>query len=218
MRKRKRPAITITKIAIALAVVTTVLAMAASGSIVLSGGRNFEEGIHSIALGVMLMAYLFLICVLMLAKQKQMDSLRVVEQDGFLVVSPCAGRDCLVLDQASIDSAAKGSFARIAKHRRTAIRIVVARNVSIPDSFLDSLAHFPNIGLLDVQNAKVAPEFWTNLEELPNVAHVLATNAVPADLLRNIAISLPEVKFWLGHQRKLVIGTKAAVNPYGTMG
>jgi hypothetical protein len=216
MRKRKRPAITITKIAIALAVVTTVLAMAASGSIVLSGGRNFEESIHSIALGIMLMAYLFLICVLMMAKQKQMDSLRVVEQDGFLVVSPCAGRDCLILDQAGIDRIARGYLLNIAKHRRDSIRIVVARDVSIPESFLEMLVHFPNMGLLDVQNAKVAPEFWTNLEELPNLAHVLATNALPADLLRNIAISLPEVKFWLGHHRNLVVATKAAMNPYGT--
>ena len=216
MRKRRRPVITITKIAIALVVVTTLLGMAASGSIVIAGGRNFEEGIHSIALSMMLIAYLFLLSVLMTAKQKQTQSLNIVEQENFLVVSPCGMNNCLVLDQAGIDSALEGSGSHDANRRRAEIRIVVARQVLIPDTFLAFLAQFPNLTLLDLQDAKVAPEFWANLEELPSVSHVLATNAIPSDQLRNISISLPEVKFWLGKQRRLVIGSKAAMNPSGS--
>ena len=215
MRKRQRPVITITKIAIALVVLTTLLGMAASGSIVIAGGRNFEEGIHSIALSMMLIAYLFLLSVLMSARQKQIESLRIVEQEHFLVVSPCGIENCLVLDQAGIDIALEGSGALDVRRRRAEIRMVVAREVFIPDSFLAFLAQFPNLILLDLQDAKVAPEFWANLEELPSVSHVLATNAIPSDQLRNISISLPEVKFWLGQRRKLVIGSKAAMNPRG---
>lgn len=215
MRKRRRPVITITKIAIALAVVTTMFAMAASGSIVIAGGRSFEERIHTIALGMMLIAYLFLLSVLMAAKQEQIVSLSIVEKERCLVVCPCGMENCLVLDQAGVDSALEGSNARDARRRRTEIRIVVARNVLIPDSFLALLAQFPNLTLLDMQDATVAPDFWANLEEFPSVSHVLATNAIPSDQLRNISISLPEVKFWLGQHRKLVIGSKAAMNPSG---
>ena len=215
MRKRRRPVITITKIASALAVVTTMLGMAASGSIVIAGGRSFEEGVHQIALSVMLIAYLFLLSVLMAAKQKQIEPLKIVEQECYLVISPCGMDNCLVLDQAGIDSALEGSGAHDARRRRAEIRIVVARQVLIPDSFLALLAQFPDLTLLDLQDATVAPEFWANLEELPSVSHVLATNAIPSDQLRNISISLPEVKFWLGKHRKLVIGSKTAMNPRG---
>lgn len=217
MRKRRRPVITITKIAIAIAVVTTMLAMAASGSIVIAGGRSFEEGVHQVALSVMLMAYLFLLSVLMAAKQKQIESLSIVEQELCLVVSPCGMDNCLVLDQAGIDSAVEDSGAHDAKRRRAEIRIVIAREVSIPDTFLAFLAQFPNLNLLDLQDATVTPEFWAHLEELPNVSHVLATNTIPSDLFRNISIALPEVKFWLGQHRKLVIESKAAMNPRGTL-
>ena len=216
MRKPRRPVITITKFAIALAVVTTLLGMAASGSIVIAGGRNFEEGIHSIALSMMLIAYLFLLSVLMSARQKQIQSFNIVEQENFLVVSPCRMDNCLVLDQAGIDCTLEGSGSHDANRRRAEIRIVVARQVLIPDTFLAFLAQFPNLTLLDLQDATVAPEFWANLEELPSVSHVLATNAIPSDQLRNISISLPEVKFWLGKQRRLVIGSKAAMNPSGS--
>lgn len=213
MRKRRRPVITVTKIAIFLAVVTTLFAMAASGSIVIAGGRSFEEGVHQFALSVMLVAYLFLLSVLMGAKQKQIESLRIVEQECYLVVSPCGINNCLVLDQAGIDIALEGSGAVHVGRRRAEIRMVVAREVLIPDSFLAFLAQFPNLILLDLQDATAAPEFWANLEELSSVSHVLATNAIPSDQLRNISISLPEVKFWLGQRRKLVIGSKAAMNP-----
>ena len=133
-------------------------------------------------------------------------------------------RDAIVLrrrrwilrNRVGLDEAVEDSGAKDAKRRRAEIRIVVAREVFIPDSFLALLAQFPNLTLLDVQDATVAPEFWANLEELPNVSHVLATNAIPSDLFRNISISLPEVKFWLGQHRKLVIGSKAAMNPGGT--
>ena len=215
MQKRRRPVISITKIAIALAVLTTMFAMAASGSIVIAGGRSFEEDVHQIALGIMLIAYLFLLSVLLAARQKQIESLRIVEQECCLVISPCGLDNCLVLDQACIDYALEGSVANDARRRRAEIRIVVAREVSIPDTFLAWLAQFPNLNLLDLQDARVAPEFWANLEELPSVSHVLATNAIPSDQLRNISISLPEVKFWLGQRRKLVIGSKAAMNPRG---
>ena len=211
MRKRRRPTITITKIAIALAVVTTACAMAASGSIVLAGGRSFEEGVHSIALSFMLLAYLFLITVLMACKPKPIESLSVVAHDNSLLVSPCGIDSCVVLDQVGID----GGGVKLAKHRRADIRIVVARGASISESFLDLLALFPNLTLLDLQDAKVTPDFWDNLEELSSVAHVLATNAIPNDQLRNISISLPEVKFWLDKHRSLVIGSKAAMYPRG---
>jgi hypothetical protein len=215
MGKRKRPSITITKVAIALAVVTTVLAMIASGSIVLSGGRNFEEGIHQLSLGIMLIAYLFLIVVIMAFKPQPVVSLSVVEEDRFLLITPCDSDGFLVLDQAGVDATVMGSFSKMPKHRRSAIRIVVARDVSIPNSFSDSLALFPNLMLLDLQEAKVATEFWEDLEGLPGVTHVLATNAIASEMLRNISISLPEVRFWLDKPRNLVIRSRASMNAPG---
>ena len=215
MGKRKRPSITITKVAIALAVATTLLAMTASGSIVVSGGRNFEEGIHQVALGSMLIAYLFLIVVIMAFKPQPVVALNVVEEDGFLLITPCDSGSFVVLDQAGVDATSMGSFAKMPKQRRTAIRIVVARNVSIPSSFSDSLAVFPNLMLLDLQEAKVSPEFWDDLEELPSVTHVLATNAIANNLLRNISISLPEVKFWLDKPRNLVLRSRESMKPGG---
>lgn len=213
MEKPRRPAVSVTKIAIAIAVVTTLLAMTASGLIVVTGGRSFEEGMHQFALVVMLLAYLFLIGVLMASKQKPVESLQVVDQEGFLAVSPCGRNSCLVLDQNRIDAVGNGFINRISKHRRAAVRIVVARDVSIPNTFQDSLALFPNTTLLDLQASKVPIEFWYSLEELPNISHVLATSAIPIDQLRNISDSLPEVKFWLGHRRKLLISSKAATIP-----
>ncbi len=216
MGKRKRPSITITKIAIALAAVTTVIAMIASGTVVATGGRNFAEKIHMLALGIMLIAYLFLVVVLMAFKPKPIVSLCVVEQEQSLMVSPCDRDSYIVLNQARIDRSERCALEEIPKRKRATIRILIARDVSVPDDFLDSLALFPNLSLLDLQGAKVPPGFWMSLEELPNVTHVLATNAIPAELLRNISISLPEVKFWMDHKRTLVIGSNAAMKPSGT--
>jgi hypothetical protein len=214
MRKRKRFVITITKVAITLAIATTVIAMAASGSILISGGRNFEEGVHQVALGLMLLAYLFLIFVLMSVKKKQFVPLNVVDQGAFLLVSPCDIRDAILLTQSEVEGLTSG-LTKIPSSRKTGIRIVIARQLSISESFLDVLSQFPNVTLLDMQDSKVTSEFWNNLEELPNIAHVLATNAVPTDLLRNISISLPEVRFWLDTHRRLVIGSYRAMNPGG---
>ena len=214
MRKRKRFVITITKVAIALAVATTVIAMAASGSILISGGRNFEEGVHQVALGLMLLAYLFLIFVLMSVKKNQFVPLNVVEQGDFLLVSPCDIRDTISLTQSEVEGLTS-SLIKLPSSRRTSVRIVIARQLSISEGFIDVLSQFPNLTLLDMQNSKVTSEFWNNLEEVPSIAHVLATNAVPADLLRNIAISLPEVRFWLDKHRQLVIGSYKAMNPNG---
>ena len=212
MPSKKRPAITITQVAIALSVVTTVIAMAASGSIVVSGGRSFEEGAHSIALGFMLAAYVFLILVIMVFKKTTPETLCVFDQDGFLSVSPCDRDNFVVLDQVSIG----WEFKNIERQRLPAVRIVVARLLTIPDNFLESLSLLPNLAVLDVQGATVSTEFWNRLEELPSISHVLATNAIPNDLLRYVSISLPEIKFWLERERKLVIGSKAAMNPTGS--
>ena len=95
------------------------------------------------------------------------------------------------------------------------MRIVIARELTISESFLDVLIHFPNLTMLDLQDSKVTPEFWNQLEELPNIAHVLAKNAVPSELLRNISIALPEVRIWLDKRRQLVIGSYKAMNPSG---
>ncbi len=214
MRKRKRFVITITKVAIAFAVATTVIAMAASGSILISGGRNFEEGVHQVALGLMLLAYLFLIFVLMSVKKQQFAPLNVVDQGDFLLVSPCNVRDAVLLTQPEVEGLTS-SLTKLPSSRKIGIRIVIARRLSISESFLDVLSQFPNVTMLDMQDSKVASEFWNNLEELPNIAHVLATNAVPTDLLRNISISLPEVRFWLDKHRQLVIGSYQAMNPSG---
>lgn len=214
MRKRKRSAITITKVAIALAVATTVIAMTASGSILISGGRNFEERVHQAALGLMLFAYLFLIFVLMNAKKKPFVPLNVVEQGDFLSVSPCNIRDTLLLTQSEVDGLTS-SLTKLPRSRKSTMRIVIARELSISEGFLDVLSHFPNVTILDLQDSKVTTEFWNQLEELPNIAHVLAKNAVPAELLRNISISLPEVRFWLDKRRQLVIGSDKAMNPNG---
>jgi len=214
MRKRRRSAITITKVAVAVAVVTTVIAMAASGSILISEGRKFEEGVHQVALGLMLLAYIFLIMVLMNAKKKLFVPLDIVEQEDFLLVSPCNIRDTILLDQSEVDGLTSG-LAKIPSSRRSSVRIVLARKLSISGSFLDVLGQFPNVTILDLQDSVVAPEFWDNLEELPNISHVLATNAVPSDMLRNISISLPEVRFWLDRHRQLVVGSFNAMNPSG---
>ena len=214
MRKRKRSAITITKVAIALAIATTVIAMAASGSILVSGGRNFEEGVHQIALGLMLLAYLFLISVLMNVKKKQFVPLQVVDQGDFLLVSPCDIRDTILLTQSEVDGMISG-VGKLPSSRRSGLRVLLARKLSISESFLDVLSQFPNVSVLDLQDSTVEPEFWNNLEELPNITHVLATNAVPPDMLRSISISVPEVCFWLDRHRQLVIGSFKAMNPRG---
>jgi hypothetical protein len=214
MRKRKRSAITITKVAVALAIVTTVIAMAASGSILISGGRSFEEGVHQVALGLMLMAYIFLIAVLMNAKKQQFVPLNVVEQEDFLLVSPCNVRDAILLTQAEVDGTSS-SLVHLPNSRKSGLRIVIARQLSISESFLDVLSLFPNVAVLDLQDSSVATEFWDNLEELPNISHVLATNAVPKEMLRNLSISLPEVRFWLDKHRQLVVGSYNAMNPSG---
>jgi hypothetical protein len=210
MRKRKRPAITVTKVAIAIAIAMTVLAMAASGSIVLSGGRQFAEGIHQLSLLLMLIAYLFLIGVVMTNRKQPVALLKVVENDEGLTVSPCSGRQVLVADQSLINMSTDEFSSTIIKDRRYLIRVLIARELSIPESFLDTLALLPNITVLDFQNASVDSEFWLNLEEFPSVAHVLATNAISKELLRNVSSSLPEVKFWLDKNRKIIVGSMTA--------
>jgi hypothetical protein len=217
MGNRRRSTITVTKVAVACAAATTVFAMAASGIVFVSGGRNYAEGLHQFALLVMLIAYVFLILSLLLSKKNQPVAMNVVEKDDCLVVSPCSTNAYVVLAQADIDHIAVDPHKEVSRDRRGAIRIIIARDVSIQEPFLNALALFPNLCILDLQDSIVSPEFWTALDELPNLSHVLATNAIADELLRNISFSLPEVKFWIGKRRNLVIASAAALHPRGVL-
>ena len=194
-----------TKVAVACAATTTLLAMAASGLVFATGGTNYAEGIHQLAMIVMLVAYLFLIVSITSAKKMQCPTLNVVEENDSLIVSPCGSEDYWIFDQEGIDKSSRNPNHTRPRNRRHEIRVVVARDVSIPDTFLEALALFPNLAMLDIQNAKVEPSFWDSLEVLPNLTDVLATNALPDDLQRNMSYALPEVKFWTGKQRKLAL-------------
>lgn len=215
MVKRRRSTITLTKVAVFCAAVTTILAMSASGVVFVTGGRNYAEQIHQLALIVMLAAYVFLIVAITAAKKNQPISLRVVEKDDCLLVSPCSVEAYAILDQYNIDKFVRNPHKDISKDRRNLLRIIIARDVIIAECFLDVLVLFPNLTVLDVQDSKVDLEFWSGLEELANLSDVLATNAIPDDVLRNISFSLPEVKFWTGKRRNLVVLSKAALNPSG---
>lgn len=215
MGHRRRSTISVTKVAVACAAATTVIAMATSGIVFASGGRSYAEGLHRSALLVMLMAYVFLIASLMVSKKNQPVSLNVVEKVNCLLLSPCSVNAYAILDQANIDRFASNPHKIISKDRRGAIRIILARDVSIQEDFLNTLALFPNLSVLDLQGSRVSTEFWQCLDDLPNLSHVLATNAISEELLKNISFSLPEVKFWLGKRRQLVIASAVALNPNG---
>ncbi len=213
MAKRRRFNFTVTKIAVVCAAVTTLLAMSASGVVFATGGRSYAEQIHQLALFVMLVAYVFLIVALMAAKTNQPTSLNVVERADSILVSPCRIEAYAILNQTDIDRFVQNPHKDISRDRRNAIRIILARDVVIPERFLDVLVLFPNLSVLDLQDCKVALEFWSGLEELPNLSDVLATNAIPDHVLRDISFSLPEVKFWIGKRRNVVVLSKAALNP-----
>ncbi len=217
MANRRRSTITVTKVAVVCAAVTTALAMAASGVVFATGGRNYAEGLHQSALLVMLVAYVFLIGSLMISKRNQPVSLRIDEREDCLLLSPCCVDDYALLDQTNIDRFAANPHKEISRDRRSAIRIILARNVSIEEHFLNTLALFPNLCVLDLQDSQVSDDFWTNLDELPNLSHVLATNAIADEMLRNISFSLPEVKFWIGKRRKLVLASTSALHPQGVL-
>ncbi len=217
MGNRRRSTISLTKIAVACASATTVIAMATSGIVFATGGRNYAEGLHQSALLFMLMAYVFLIVTLMVSKKNQPASLSVVEENDGLFLSPCSVNAYAILDQANIDRFASNPHKIISTDRRGAIRVIVARDVSIQENFLNTLALFPNLSVLDLQGSKVSTEFWQCLDELPNLSHVLATNAITVEILRNIAFTLPEVRFWIDKRRSLVIASTPTQKPHGVL-
>lgn len=211
LAKRKRQRITPIKVAIGIVIFTTLLAMTASAAVAATEGRGVTEELHQLALVLMLMAYLFLIAILMGAKKSQTETVTVFERNGSLHVSPCSRFSVLALDQASVNDGTKGPLSLISKQRRAAIRVIVGRSLAIPESFLDSMLLFPNLNLLDLQDSQVPESFWDELEELDNLEHVLAANAMSSDQVREVTLSVPEVKFWLD-RKELVMGTKTAVN------
>ena len=208
MAKRRRTTITTTKVAVLCAAVTTLLALAASGLVFVTGGQRYAENIHWLAMFIMLIAYVFLIATLKAARKHQLFSLNVVETDDSFVISPCGVQDCFVLDQRTIDGRLLESRTRKRSH---SIRVLIARELTVSDSFLDDLMHFPNLTLLDLQNSTVPQAFWSRLEELPSLTNVIATNAISDELLRTISLSLPEVKFWTGKYRNLVVASTASL-------
>jgi hypothetical protein len=212
MARRRRSHITPAKVAIALAVLTTIFAMIASALNAISDGDPFEVGLHQFAMILMLAAYSFLILVIMSSRKKKIASLQVMDENELLSISPCVRSEVVVLDQSSIDAGTKGPLSKIPYASRFAMRVAVARSLKVDESSIEALLLFPNLAILDLQDATVDRGFWDALEDLSSLDHVLANGAIDIALLKKISISIPEVKFWL-EPKKLAIGSLVGTKP-----
>lgn len=211
MRRRLLRSVTPTKIAIAFAVIATLAAMVASARNAITLGRTQEVNVHVFAMMVMLFSYLCLILVIIVCRKKPLTALSVVDKKEMLAVSPCIRNDVIVLDQDAIDQGRHGPIFDLPRASLYNMRIAIARSVTVPEGFSETLRAFPNLVVLDLQGSTVPVSFWTSVESLESIEHVLAYECMELASLKHLSISLPEVKFWM-EPRKLAIGSTAAMN------
>lgn len=206
MRRKKHLVWSPVTIALAGVVITTFVAIATAPILSAIGNPWWSQQVQYTIYYAMLFAFVLLMAVLVHNRVTSPTSSSVYVLDnrdsvdssnmGLITVVPCDCRHVWIADQSFADLPLKGQLKKLSPIGLNRLQILVMRDLQIPPSIAELWVYLPNLKVLDIQNASISDCFWNGLERSLELEHVLAHGCNHTASMKEILISLPEVKVY----------------------
>lgn len=113
---------------------------------------------------------------------------------GLIAVVPCDCDQIWIADQSFADLSVKKQIRKMSRIGLHRFQVLVMRDLKLSPSISDLWDYLPNLKVLDIQNASVPACFWNGLEKTLELEHVLAHGCDHSSSMKEILITLPEIK------------------------
>lgn len=180
------------KIALALVIAMTILAIVASGLKAIDD--NSYGRIHSFALVMTVAAYIFYLATLGRSQESRTVSLEPSEDGQSYIMSPSWPKQVVLITQNKTTTEKLKILRSLPRAARESVRVVVAKDTKIDLEFVHLVALFPQIVALDIQRCDVDPAVWDELIHFDHLRLILAHGTIEPKALRNLALTMPEIK------------------------
>lgn len=186
-------------VALIIVIIMTIFAIAASG--LKASDDQAYGGLHTFALVVMVASYIFYLSAL----RKPAVERRVSVQPGpdgesFIIAPYWPGQFVCPGDQINTTQL-KSYLQGLSATEKKQIAAVQCNGSRVDLPFLRLLASIPNLVALDLQNCNVDPAIWDQLVHFDELKLILAYGTVSPDQLRDLALTIPEIKICITPSR-----------------
>lgn len=170
------------------------------------------QGLHTLSLVVMLIAFLGVIGAVLSSRYTQQDKLAVrkleeTTSDGRTIyqIAPSRFRDFVSVEPSTEPGRTPGaepfcdrvgleSLKLIGRQRREVVRVAVVRNTYVDGDVIEALMQFPSLVVIDIQGCRVDPEAWSEFACFERLEYLAVHGAVDPQSQRELHYTLPEVK------------------------
>jgi hypothetical protein len=204
LRRKKHLVWSPVTIALTGVTATTLVAIATAPILAAMGNPWWAQQVQYTTYYAMLFAFVGLMAALVhnRVNSPNASSVRVFDnrQDerspglGLIAVAPCDCDQIWIADQAFAELPVKKQIQKMARIGLNRLQVLVMRDLKLPPSIADLWVYLPNLKVLDIQNASVPECFWNGLEKTMELEHVLAHGCEHSASMKEILISLPEIK------------------------
>jgi hypothetical protein len=115
---------------------------------------------------------------------------------GLLAVVPCDCEQVWIADPSFAQLPTKMQLQKMSRVGLKHLQVLVLRDLQIQPSISELWVYLPNLKVLDIQNASVPDCFWNGLESSLELEHVLAHGCNHSASMKEILVSLPEIKIY----------------------
>lgn len=206
LRRKKHLVWSPVTIALAGVALTTFVAIAIAPILVAIGNPWWSQEVQYATYYAMLLAFVALMAVLVHNRvtSPTASSVHVFDHrdandhtgPGLITVAPCDCQHVWIADQSFAELPLKKQIQKMSQIGLNRLQILVMRDLQIPPSISELWVYLPNLKVLDIQNASVSECFWNGLERTMELEHVLAHGCIHSASMKEILISLPEIKVY----------------------
>lgn len=206
LRRKKHLVWSPVTIALAGVAFTTFVAIVTAPILAAIGNPWWSQQVQYTTYYVMLLAFVALMAVLVHNRVTSPTASKVHVFDhrdsgdssgfGLITVAPCDCHHVWIADQSFAELPLKKQIQKISQVGLNRLQILVMRDIKIPPTIADLWIYLPNLKVLDIQHASVSDCFWSGLERSLDLEHVLAHGCNHSASMKEILISLPEIKVY----------------------
>jgi hypothetical protein len=206
LRRKKHLVWSPVTIALSGVALTTFVAIATAPILAAIGNPWWSQQVQYTTYYAMLIAFVLLMATLVHNRvtSPAVSSVRVFDNRdsddragiGLITVAPCDCQHVWIADQSFAELPLKSQIRKMSQIGLNRLQILVMRDLQIPPSISELWVYLPNLKVLDIQNASVPECFWNGLERTMELEHVLAHGCSHSASMKEILISLPEIKVY----------------------
>lgn len=183
------------QLAIGAVVLTTLFAITASGLKAMDD--NVYGGVHTFSLVIMVMAYIFYLASLARSRDEGTIAIEPTDDGEAFILSPCEPEQIAYVQTKPAIFPKFKDIRSVKLEARKGVRAVIARETIIDLGFIRILALFPRIAALDIQDCQIDPAVWDELVHFDELRLILAYGSLEPSQLRELALTMPEIKISL---------------------